>query len=280
MVWKDAALAANPKEALAKVITRCVYLQQDLVRQFIESVTEHERFNAVSELVGAGRLTDLQGDLERAKVAWSKATNSKAEELKPVRNRFASIEARLKELQSRTPVSGDTTDESAWTTWWSQLKSLGVKLIPVESGSREAPGVIDAVMKQLEALRKVEERRQNALESLSRDIGLSTGQTVPDLSALRDKVTTQTQRLQDLRAKVTAEQARVSELRRMQAELQEQSEQLRALASLALNHLGATCPVCDQQYNYQDTKQRLEAVLNGGGIRDSSVRCQRFCRAY
>jgi len=70
-IWQEAAAAANPPEALATAVTRSVYLQQDLVREFIDSATAQERFSAVSELVGAGRVTDLQGDLERAKKAWS-----------------------------------------------------------------------------------------------------------------------------------------------------------------------------------------------------------------
>ena len=54
-IWKEAATAAIPAEALAVALTRSVYLQQDLVRDFIDSATAQERFSAVSELVGAGR---------------------------------------------------------------------------------------------------------------------------------------------------------------------------------------------------------------------------------
>jgi hypothetical protein len=71
LVWPDAAAASDSREALASVLTRSVYLQQDLLRQFVEAASDQERFAAVSELVGAGRVTELQASLEHAKKAWS-----------------------------------------------------------------------------------------------------------------------------------------------------------------------------------------------------------------
>ena len=45
---------------LSNVITRGVYLQQDLVRQFIETDTPAERFSLLSEVIGAGAVLELQ----------------------------------------------------------------------------------------------------------------------------------------------------------------------------------------------------------------------------
>ena len=69
LIWPDAASASDPREALASVLTRSVYLQQDLIRHFVEAASDQERFAAVSELVGAGRVSELQASLERAKKA-------------------------------------------------------------------------------------------------------------------------------------------------------------------------------------------------------------------
>src|SRR5207247_3957924 len=69
LVWSDAAAASDPGEALASVLTRSIYLQQDMIRQFIDAASPQERFAAVSELVGAGRITELQDSLERSKKA-------------------------------------------------------------------------------------------------------------------------------------------------------------------------------------------------------------------
>jgi len=59
-LWPSSLLSDKPFETLGNALSHCVYLQQDLVRQFVEGRTDAERFQALSELVGAGRLTDLQ----------------------------------------------------------------------------------------------------------------------------------------------------------------------------------------------------------------------------
>jgi DNA repair protein SbcC/Rad50 len=51
LIWRDATSAANSQKALAGVLTRSVYLQQDVIREFLEADSDEERFQAVSELV-------------------------------------------------------------------------------------------------------------------------------------------------------------------------------------------------------------------------------------
>ncbi|HLG57809.1 MAG TPA: AAA family ATPase [Vicinamibacterales bacterium] len=268
LVWKDAASASNPPDALATVLTRSVYLQQDLVRQFIDSVTEQDRFTAVSELVGAGRVTELQAELERAKAAWTKTTNSRDAELQPLRGRLSSMEARLAELKSRSAISDTGVDEAAWAAWWEQLRAAGLKVSPVPMGSREAPGAIDAAIKQLDAVRRAAERRQQSLEALSRDVAGIAAKPKPDLTPLQSKVARAKEQLDEASGKVSIEQGRLVELRRLQADLKEKSAQLRTLAVLALKHLGEKCPVCDQEYDAEGTRHRLELMATAG---DASV---------
>lgn len=101
LIWPNAASAADPYEALAYILTRSVYLQQDLIRQFVEAESDQERFSVVSEIVGAGRVTELQVTLERAKKTWSGATNQRQDELRSLRGSLTAIEARLYELTAR-----------------------------------------------------------------------------------------------------------------------------------------------------------------------------------
>lgn len=263
-IWKEAATAARPADALATAITRSVYLQQDLVRDFIDSVTAQDRFGAVSELVGAGRVTDLQGELERAKKSWSLATNSRVTELLPLRARLSSIESRIAELSARAiPVEGGLP-EAAWSTWWGQMQAMELKVSAVPMTSREAAGAIDAAIKQLDAARRATERKRRLLDALSQELGSLAGRVRPDMDLLRDKVTEMRRRVQEALEKTAAEQARVAETRRLQAELLEKSEQLQALAALAIKHLGEKCPVCDQQYSVDATRRRLEFTLARG----------------
>jgi DNA repair exonuclease SbcCD ATPase subunit len=264
LVWNEAAMATSPSEALSTVLTRSVYLQQDLVRQFIDSVTEHERFTAVSELVGAGRVTELQGELERQKVAWTRATNARSADLQPLRARVSAMESRLVELKARQAPTETGFDEAAWDTWWGQLQTMGISTGLVPITAREAPAAIDAAIKQLDGQRRVAERRQQQIESLIHDLTGVAASPKPDPAPLRSRVALVKQQVESARAKVSAEQTRVAEMRRLQADLQERSDQLRALAALALKNLGNKCPVCDQGYDMDGTRRRLEALAESG----------------
>lgn len=264
LVWPDAASASDPREALASVLTRSVYLQQDLIRQFIEAASDQERFTSVSELVGVGRVTELQASLEQAKRAWSKVTNQRQDELRPLRERQTIIEARLSELITRSSQALPSITPEAWDQWWQSQTALGLKVIQVEPASREAPATIDNAIKQLEALRRSTERRLQAAGAIKNEIGGLASRAMPVIPLLREKVTTLRKQLEELKRVATEEQARLADLRRHQAELQETTEQLKALAVLALKHLGDHCPVCDQTYDKRATRRRLETMAKGG----------------
>ena len=223
LVWPDAAFTSDPREALAFVLTRSVYLQQDLIRQFVEAATDRERFTAVSELVGAGRVTELQGSLERAKKAWSTATNQRRDELGPLSDRVSVIEARLSELIRRGSQSLPMITSEAWGEWWQNLSTIGLKAVQVEPSSREAPAAIDTAIKQLEALRRSTERRLQTLDAIQTEVAGPLVRPTPEIPPLRDRVTTLQKELVDLKQVVTKEQARLAELRRQQAALEERT---------------------------------------------------------
>ena len=249
LIWPDAASASDPHEALASVLTCSVYLQQDLIRQFVEAATNRERFTAVSELVGAGRVTELQGGLERAKKAWSTATNQRRDELGPLSDRLSVIEARLSELALRSSQSLPMITSKAWGEWWQSVSTIGLKAVQVEPATREAPDAIDTAIKQLEALRRSTERRLQTLDTIQTEIAGLLARPTSEIPPLRDRVTALQKELGDLKQVVTKEQARLAELRRQQAVLEEKNEQLKALANLALKLLDDHCPVCGQTFD-------------------------------
>jgi DNA repair exonuclease SbcCD ATPase subunit len=260
LIRPEAATATSPANALATALTQCVYLQQDLLRQFIDSVTEQERFNAVSELVGAGRITDLQLDLAKEKAHWTRATNTRNDESLMLRSRLELVESRLAEMKSRSAQTDGGIDESAWQSWWRRLREIGIGTSPVRMDSREAASVIDSVIKQLEVARRSAERRLQNLDALGRDLAGIASMPVPDLRSMSETVSVLTKRVEDAREGVSHEQARVTEVRRLQAELKEKSAQFRALATIALKQLEARCPVCDQEYDVLSTRRRLERI--------------------
>ena len=263
LVWPDEASASDPCEALAFVLTRSVYLQQDLIRQFIEPANDRERFTAVSELVGAGRVTELQGSLERAKKAWSTATNQRRDELRSLSDRLSVIEARLSELTLHGSHSLPMIASEAWRDWWQSLSTIGLEAVQVEPASREAPAAIDAAIKQLEALRRSTERRVQTLYAIQTEVAGPPVRPRPEIPQLRDRVTTLKKELGDLKQVVIKEQARLAELRRQQAALEEKNEQLKALANLALKLLEDRCPVCGQTFDTTATQLRLTDLALG-----------------
>jgi len=264
LAWPDAAAASDSSDALASVLTRSVYLQQDLVRQFIDAASPQERFAAVSELVGAGRVTELQDSLERSKKAWTTVTNQRQDELQPVRERLAIIDTRLSELTARSSQASPPITPQDWDQWWQNLTHLGLKAVQVESASREAPSAISNAIKEVDAQRRLTERKLHTLAAIQADIRALGSRPLPDVQPLRDNVATLRKEVEDLKHVTTEEQARLAEQRRHQAELKEKDEQLKALAALALKHLGDRCPVCTQTYDRATTQARLENLVRSG----------------
>ena len=146
LIWPDAATASDSREAIATVLARSVYLQQDMIRQFIDAASPQDRFTAISELLGAGRVTELQESLERSKKAWSTVTNQRHEELRPLRERLATIEARLSESIKRSSLALPAITADTWEQWWQQLENIGLRVSRVDAGSREAPSAISSAI--------------------------------------------------------------------------------------------------------------------------------------
>ena len=94
---------------------------------------------------------------------------------------------------------------------------------------------------------------------------------LPDVQPLRDNVAKLRKEVENLKRVTTEEQARLADQRRHQAELREEDEQLRALAGLALKHLGDHCPVCAQTYDRDTTRKRLENLSRSGAGHAPSV---------
>lgn len=264
LLWPDAASASNPSDALASVLTRSVYLQQDLIRQFIEATPEQERFEAVSELVGAGRVTELQTSLERAKKAWSTATNQRQDEIRPLQERLKVMEARLSEVTARASQTSPAITPEAWDQWWQNLSTLGLIIVnPVEPSSREAPAIIDSAIKQLESKRHSTERRLQVLGTANDEMMRIAKRPIAEITQLNEKVAGLRKQLEHLNHAIAEEQERLAELRHQQVTLQEKTEQLKAFADLALKHLGDYCPVCAQTYDKEATRLRLETMVKG-----------------
>lgn len=259
LLWPQALVASRPEQALVSALERGVYLQQDLVREFIEAESDQDRFTTISELVGAGRVTELQMSLDRSRTAWSRVTNAREGEANELREGLVSLQNRLESLKgadSEVPL-----DRAAWQGWWEKVARLGVTLRETpEPDSRDAATALDAAVKQLQALELSTDRRHEAaVQALSELDGLPP-EPSEDLAGIRVALETAQQSVEQARASLAAAQHQAAEVRRQQVEIREAREQLRVFAELALRHLGERCPVCQQTYDEPATRSRLEAL--------------------
>ena len=117
VLWPDAKFAPEPQDALSRSLTRATYLQQDLVREFVESDSDQERFQVVSELVGVGRVEELQRQLEASRNSWSRATNTLERDIAPLRTQLSGLQERIARLG---PLETDVASEDNVRRWISE----------------------------------------------------------------------------------------------------------------------------------------------------------------
>ena len=261
-LWPAGLAAVDPQASLRAALERGVYLQQDLLTAFLSADTDQDRFSVISELVGVGRVTEFQTSLERSRLAWSRVTNARASETVELEERLNRIQTQLE-----ATVGGETAPvkPDAWKAWWLGAHSLG--LSSIETPNVEAPvaaGRLDTGIRELQAIQLAAERRRDLAEGLRSELEALPPPPSHNLDALR--LAQQNANLQLTNAKETlaAAEEHSALLRRKQVELNEQREELRALAELALRHLGERCPVCDQDYGRAATKRRLEGLVRSG----------------
>ena len=260
-LWPDGLAASNSQTALRSAFERGVYLQQDVLTSFLTADTEQDRFEAISELIGAGRTAEFRAALERSRRAWSRYTTQRSSELKGGEERLSQLEGQLRELLATSSTSAFSADE--WTTWWSQARLLGVSVAGVPRfDSSDAQRVIDVAMAELRARRLSLERREHRLRDLAliSQVGPSA---VVDIDALHAEAEEASQSLEAARRILTEAEEEVAEARRRQREIRSDQEDLRVLAEVALRHLGPNCPVCQQIHDVESTRVRLESVLRG-----------------
>ena len=261
-LWPEALLTPDGFAALTSAFTRSIYLKQDLVREFIEADSEQERFAAVSELVGVGRVRELQLNLEREKSAWTRATNSRlkdGEEVFRMRDTLLDQQERLSQLDQEV----EHRVEEVWNDWWSHAREMGVsgQVLPVSDPN--AQQALDSAAKQLAVLRRTNDRRAGvAMDLLSEIKAQPEVIDQPELTNFRQTVTSAHQAVTEARNSLTDAQERTAVKRHAQVQLRETREELASLAQLALRHLGDHCPVCTQTYDETVTRRHLEQLIS------------------
>lgn len=258
-LWPDAKSAPEPWEALARSLTRATYLQQDAVREFVEAEEEQQRFTVVGELVGVGRVGELQRQLESSRNSWSRATNGLSREVEPLRRQRSSTFERLQRLGAVEDATPMSTEFQVWTEAVAQFLPREEVRAP-DDWSAQA---LDQAMTTLEALQRREERRRYALQRLLDHLAAPVPAADP-LDPLQAAVHAAELMVQEASQAVGAAESEAAAIRRRRTEERNRADALRALAQLALDHLAERCPVCDQDYDRQATRARLQELAGAG----------------
>ena len=258
-LWPTGLTATDPKEALNSALERGVYLQQDVLTDFLTADTDQDRFNAIGELMGTGRATELQVYLERARLTWSRITNEKASEADTIGRHLQTLESQLGEMSDTGPTIA--LDPSEWTAWWSRAVRLGISRIEVPRlDSSDAQAALDVAMAQLQAVELSHERRRVRIQELEASLQQLPSEQI-DLKKLRRAVEDAELALKDTQERLREAEQSAAEIRRRQLERGSEQQDLLVLAEVALRHLGDHCPVCQQTYEYEVTRERLQNLI-------------------
>lgn len=262
LFWPSSLQTSEPLSAFCTAFTRSVYLQQDLVRQFIESDSEDTRYTVMSELVGAGRLNEFLRELEASRNAWSRSRTQRETELEEARSRAAQIRQRLERLREK----GLGLDLGAsWDEWWQAATASGVADAAPAFDAATAGHTLNDALSMLQAHRRVLERRRDQIQVLLEEWRANLERAPEDttpLDELRKRHDEQSAHLAAVRKELEAAQGDAALEREHLTQQKETQEELRALAALALRHLGEECPVCAQPYDIEGTRARLETLVS------------------
>lgn len=258
-LWPN-GIGGGDAGGMAAALSRSVYLQQDDVRRFIEADTDAERFAAVAELVGAGRYTEIQRQLERERQTWSRQTNEAREEAAKTAGRVTQLSAQIDSLSS------EVSSQIAWDPWRDAVRSeLGdMAAVPDDVAAANVAGTVDSAVKRLDNALRSRRRREERVAQLRKDLDSARTIRTPsseELSSLRASVERAEGEVARLQQDLALAEHEAAEERDRMVRRQGEARELQALASLALRHLGQRCPVCNQEYDLPATRQRLSSLV-------------------
>ena len=145
-----------------------MYLQQDLVRQFIESDTSVERFSLVSEVIGAGVVLEVQGALEKARNQWSRNTTiTRKEELDPLIQQLSRVNDNLKRLESERSPEVENAVVDSERLFSETVAIIGTNRLTV-TVAPTSPSDLDRLLKEISAERAAAERELSTIRVLKR----------------------------------------------------------------------------------------------------------------
>lgn len=263
--WPRAQTAEEASDAFSQALTRSVYLQQDLVRQFVEADTARQRFDAVSELVGAGRISELNSKLDTQRRNWTSRTNDLKDEIEDTREEFETAKSQRQGLGASEDEDLDELRNS-WEKWWSDAQDLGIDREPANVQDSDASSAIDEAIKNLNSLRRQAKRSlSEASELLDETEEIPEVDELPDIEPLEESLSKARKEKEDAEETLAEAKESAAKKRREQLQQKEEIDELATLAELALRHVEGRCPVCQQTHSTEQTRQHLESLIERAG---------------
>ena len=254
---------SGASEALNRVLTRGVYLQQDLVRQFIDDDSASDRFALVSEVIGAGAVLDLQAALEKSRRAWAVSTNAfRKEELEPAMVRRAQIDEHLLRLSDDASIESADARAASEQLFQNAVSLLGQSRLGGEAVPT-TPGRLDRFLKTLDSERGRLERELVVARSLREQIPELTAAPAVEAKEeqLREAEVNLAREIREADDALREENERLASEREAQVAASDRTQRLATLARLAMQGLDDHCPVCEQLHNVHHTTAHLQALI-------------------
>lgn len=251
------------RDALNRVLTRGVYLQQDLVRQFIDEDSAADRFALVSEVIGAGAVLELQAALEKSRRSWAASTTTfRKDELDPLTVRVAQIDEHLARLSDGGTVASDDARQASTALFQHAVALLGESRFGPDAAPT-TPARLDRFLKTVDAERSRLERDLATTRNLLEQIPEPSPTVALDdpVAKLRKDESGLVAQLSTADDAIRLENARLAAERQAQVAAADRAQRAATMAKLALQDLGNHCPVCQQTHDVGHTIAHLQTLI-------------------
>jgi hypothetical protein len=252
---------------VSNILTRGVYLQQDLVRQFIETDTSAERFQLISEVIGAGAVLELQSALEKSRLQWARnITSVRRERLEPLEQQLAHIDEQMARLEAEPPAQTIEAQGESAQLFTDAIELLGRSRLSLDEAPTSSSG-LDRLLKEIAGERARTERELTTVRALLQESTFADQAVELDESRLQVLVAREAaaaRELADCDAAVDAALEANARLQEQRLADRNRISRLATMAELALDELSGACPVCQQQHNRTATEHHLRELIATG----------------
>jgi DNA repair exonuclease SbcCD ATPase subunit len=252
------------RAAISNVLTRGVYLQQDLVRQFIESDTPAERFKLISEVIGAGAVLELQSALEKSRLQWARnITSVKKERFEPLQQQSAHIDEQIARLDAEPPAQTIEAQSESDQLFKDAIELLGRSRLSLDEAPTSSSG-LDRLLKEIAGEQASVERDLTTVRALLQESTTADQAVELDEGHLQELVAQEAatmHELVDCDAAVDGALASNARLQEQRLADRNRISRLASMAQLAWDELTDICPVCQQQHNRTATEEHLRDLI-------------------